>query len=209
MSSQDSEFPGSIQTATFDVVKRNTANYHPTLWGDHFLTYASDSVTIDATTEQEFKGLKQEVRRILVSTTENDSQKLQEGYYVPCDVFNKFKDDQGKLKEYLLDDVHGMLCLYEAAHLGIRGEDVLDEDLAFTASHLESMVSHVTPQLAEQIIRSLNRPIRRNLPRLEAKYYIDIYSGDDSKNQTLLKFAKLDFNMLQVQHQKELSSITE
>ncbi|KAL5736128.1 hypothetical protein ACOSQ2_030916 [Xanthoceras sorbifolium] len=222
MSSQDSEFPGSIQTATFDVVKRNTANYHPTLWGDHFLTYASDSVTIDATTEQEFKGLKQEVRRILVSTTENDSQKLcliddvqrlgvayhftkeiedelqkQEGYYVPCDVFNKFKDDQGKLKEYLLDDVHGMLCLYEAAHLGIRGEDVLDEDLAFTASHLESMVSHVTPQLAEQIIRSLNRPIRRNLPRLEAKYYIDIYSGDDSKNQTLLKFAKLDFNMLQ------------
>ncbi|KAH7544272.1 hypothetical protein JRO89_XS15G0138800 [Xanthoceras sorbifolium] len=253
MSSQDSEFPGSIQTATFDVVKRNTANYHPTLWGDHFLTYASDSVTIDATTEQEFEGLKQEVRRILVSTTENDSQKLcliddvqrlgvayhftkeiedelqklynddnnlytvalrfrllrQEGYYVPCDVFNKFKDDQGKLKEYLLDDVHGMLCLYEAAHLGIRGEDVLDEDLAFTASHLESMVSHVTPQLAEQIIRSLNRPIRRNLPRLEANYYIDIYSGDDSKNQTLLKFAKLDFKMLQVQHQKELSSITE
>ncbi|KAL5804321.1 hypothetical protein ACOSQ3_031121 [Xanthoceras sorbifolium] len=257
MSSQVSEFPGSIQTATIDVVKRNTASYHPTLWGDHFLTYASDSVTIDATTEQEFEGLKQEVRRILVSTTENDSQKLcliddvqrlgvayhftkeiedelqklyndsndddnnlytvalrfrllrQEGYYVPCDVFNKFKDDQGKLKEYLLDDVHGMLCLYEAAHLGIRGEDVLDEDLAFTASHLESMVSHVTPQLVEQIIRSLNRPIRRNLPRLEAKYYIDIYSGDDSKNQTLLKFAKLDFNMLQVQHQKELSSITE
>ncbi|KAL5736125.1 hypothetical protein ACOSQ2_030913 [Xanthoceras sorbifolium] len=257
MSSQDSEFPGSIQTATFDVVKRNTASYHPTLWGDHFLTYASDSVTIDATTEQEFEGLKQEVRRILVSTTENDSQKLcliddvqrlgvayhftkeiedelqklyndsndddnnlytvalrfrllrQEGYYVPCDVFKKFKDDQGKLKEYLLDDVHGMLCLYEAAHLGIRGEDVLDEDLAFTASHLESMASHVTPQLAEQIIRSLNRPIRRNLPRLEAKYYIDIYSGDDLKNQTLLKFAKLDFNMLQVQHQKELSSITE
>ncbi|KAL5737832.1 hypothetical protein ACOSP7_030593 [Xanthoceras sorbifolium] len=257
MSSQVSEFPGSIQTATFDVVKRNTTSYHPTLWGDHFLTYASDSETIDATTEQEFEGLKQEVRRILVSTTENDSQKLcliddvqrlgvayhftkeiedelqklyndsndddnnlytvalrfrllrQEGYYVPCDVFNKFKDDQGKLKEYLLDDVHGMLCLYEAAHLGIRGEDVLDEDLAFTASHLESMVSHVTPQLAEQIIRSLNRPICRNLPRLEAKYYIGIYSGDDSKNQTLLKFAKLDFNMLQVQHQKELSSITE
>ncbi|KAH7544274.1 hypothetical protein JRO89_XS15G0139000 [Xanthoceras sorbifolium] len=215
MSSQDSEFPGSIQTATFDVVKRNTASYHPTLWGDHFLTYASDSVTIDATTEQEFEGLKQEVRRILVSTTENDSQKLcliddvqrlgvayhftkeiedelqklyndsndddnnlytvalrfrllrQEGYYVPCDVFKKFKDDQGKLKEYLLDDVHGMLCLYEAAHLGIRGEDVLDEDLAFTASHLESMASHVTPQLAEQIIRSLNRPIRRNLPRFQ------------------------------------------
>ncbi|KAK0599131.1 hypothetical protein LWI29_002648 [Acer saccharum] len=138
----------------------------------------------------------------------------QQGYYVPLDVFNKFKDGQaGKFKESLIDDVAGMLCLYEAAHLGIRGEYVLDEALAFTTSHLESVVAHdqVSPRLAEQITHALNRPIRRSLPRLEAKYNINFYSGDDdSKNQTLLiKFAKLDFNMLQVQHQKELSNITE
>ncbi|KAK3199554.1 hypothetical protein Dsin_022969 [Dipteronia sinensis] len=258
MSSQVSEFSASIQTDTSDV-KRHTTSYHPTLWGDQILTHASDSATNDATTEQEFQGLRQEVRSMLTSTKDNQKlclinavQRLgvayhfereiedalenlynnysdddnnlytvslrfrllrQQGYYVPSDVFNKFKDDQAvKFKESLINDVAGMLCLYEAAHLGILGEDVLDEALAFTTSHLESMASdrnQVSPQLAEQITHALNRPIRRNLPRLEARYYIDIYSGDDSKNQTLLNFAKLDFNMLQVQHQKELSSITE
>ncbi|KAI9187474.1 hypothetical protein LWI28_028593 [Acer negundo] len=263
MSSQVSEFLGSIQTTTSDV-NRHTTIYHPTLWGDHFLTHASDhSVTIDATVEREFEGLKEEVRSMLTSNKDKDFQKLcliddvqrlgvayhfereiddaleslyndyngddnslytvalrfrllrQQGYYVPFDVFNKFKDDQaGKFKESLIDDVAGMLCLYEAAHLGIRGEDVLDEALDFTTSHLESVVAHdqVSPRLAEQITHALNRPIRRSLPRLEAKYNINFYSGDDdSKNQTslLIKFAKLDFNMLQVQHQKELSSITE
>ncbi|KAK0600586.1 hypothetical protein LWI29_016393 [Acer saccharum] len=145
----------------------------------------------------------------------------QQGSYVPCDksiqltsnVFNKFKDDHAvTFKKSLTNDVAGILCLYEASHLGIRGQDVLDEALAFTVSHLLSMVAHhdqVSPLLAEQITHALNRPIRRNLPRLEARYYVDIYSGDDSKNQTILNFAKLDFNMLQVQHLKELSGITE
>ncbi|XP_031284201.1 alpha-copaene synthase-like [Pistacia vera] len=126
-----------------------------------------------------------------------------------CDIFIKFKDERGKFKESLINDVSGMLSLYEAAHIGIRGEDVLDEAIAFTKAHLESMVTQVSAELAEQITRALNRPIRKGLPRMEARHYINIYSGDaNPQNRTILKFATLDFNMLQVQHQKELSSIT-
>ncbi|KAL6315659.1 hypothetical protein AAG906_004831 [Vitis piasezkii] len=33
-------------------------------------------------------------------------------------------------------DVRGMLGLYEAAHLRVNGEDILDEALAFTTTHL-------------------------------------------------------------------------
>ncbi|KAJ0102377.1 hypothetical protein Patl1_05058 [Pistacia atlantica] len=133
----------------------------------------------------------------------------QQGYNVPCDIFIKFKDERGKFKESLINDVSGMLSLYEAAHLGIRGEDVLDEAIAFTKAHLESMVTRVSSELAEQITHALNRPIRKGLPRMDARHYINIYSGDaNPQNRTILKFATLDFNMLQVQHQKELSSIT-
>ncbi|KAJ0044673.1 hypothetical protein Pint_04332 [Pistacia integerrima] len=238
-------------------INRPTTTYHPSIWGSHFLSYASDFVTIDATTEQEFQGLKQEVRRMLISTTDKTFQKLclidvvqrlgvdyhfekeiedaleelyhehcaddrnlcnvalrfrllrQQGYNVPCDIFIKFKDERGKFKESLINDVSGMLSLYEAAHLGVRGEDVLDEAIAFTKAHLESMVTQVSAELAEQITRALNRPIRKGLPRMEARHYINIYSGDaNPQNRTILKFATLDFNMLQVQHQKELSSIT-
>lgn len=127
-----------------------------------------------------------------------------------ADIFGGFKDDRGKFKVSLINDVTGMLNLYEAAHLRIRGEDILDEALAFTTSHLESMVTQVSPQLSDEILHALNRPIRRGLPRLEAVYYIDLYSRDDSKDKAiLLKFAKLDFCMLQVIHRKELSIITE
>ena len=135
-----------------------------------------------------------------------------------ADVFEKFKDDQGKFKASLIDDVAGLLCLYEAAYLGIPEEDILDEAIAFTTSHLELMVTddqvishdhHHHHHLVEEINHAMNRPIRKGLPRLEARYYINIYTGDESHNQILLNFAKLDFNMLQVQHQKELSNITE
>ncbi|KAK9212488.1 hypothetical protein WN943_001870 [Citrus x changshan-huyou] len=127
-----------------------------------------------------------------------------------ADIFGGFKDDRGKFKVSLINDLTGMLSLYEAAHLRIRGEDILDEAVAFTTSHLESMVTQVSPQLSDEILHALNRPIRRGLPRLEAIYYIDLYSQDDSKDKAiLLKFAKLDFSMLQVIHRKELSIITE
>ena len=130
-------------------------------------------------------------------------------FVVKADIFSKFKDEQGKFKVSLDNDVHGMLSLYEASHLGIRGEDILDEALAFTTTHLESMVTQVSHQLADQILHALNRPLRRGLPRLEARYYMDVYSQDDSKDDTVLKFAKLDFYKLQVIHRKELNIMTE
>lgn len=117
------------------------------------------------------------------------------------DIFNEFKDDKGSFKASLISDVKGMLSLYEAAHLGINGEDILDEALAFTTTHLESAVNnHIRPHLAKKVKHALNRPIRKALPRLEGLYYISIYKEEDSYSETLLKFAKLDFNVLQSQH---------
>ncbi|KAJ4705688.1 Terpene synthase [Melia azedarach] len=57
----------------------------------------------------------------------------QQGLMISCDIFNKFKDEEGKFfKESLKKDVEGIRSLYEAAHLSIRGEEILDEALAFT-----------------------------------------------------------------------------
>lgn len=100
-----------------------------------------------------------------------------------------------------------MLSLYEAAHLRVHGENILNEALAFTVTHLESFTSQSNTQLAAQVNRALNRPIRKSLPRLEAKHYMPIYQKDPSHNKDLLTFAMLDFNILQKQHQEELRDI--
>ncbi|KAI6690482.1 hypothetical protein NL676_027310 [Syzygium grande] len=101
-----------------------------------------------------------------------------------------------------------MLSLYEACHLRVHGEDVLDEALSFTHTHLESIdENQVSPTLAKQVSHALQQPIYKGLPRLEARQYIPIYQEEPSHNEALLSLAKLDFNLMQEQHQKELGHI--
>ncbi|CAL5342397.1 unnamed protein product [Camellia sinensis] len=132
----------------------------------------------------------------------------QQGYPISCDVFNKFKDDNGKICESLIGDVRGLLSLYEAEHLRLRGEDILDEALSFTITHLESAIPNLSNLVQEQVIHALNQPIHKGLTRLEVTRYFFFYEQDDSHNKVLLNFAKLDFNLLQKMHQWELSEIT-
>ncbi|KAJ0046475.1 hypothetical protein Pint_04285 [Pistacia integerrima] len=122
-------------------------------------------------------------------------------------VFEKFKDVDRKFKSSLINDVQGMLNLHEAAHFAIHGEDILDEALAFTATQLKSMASRVSTHLAEEINHTLKFPIRKTVPRYEARLFMSTYTRDNSHNKTLLKFAKFDYNILQVRHQKQLSDI--
>ncbi|TQD81052.1 hypothetical protein C1H46_033405 [Malus baccata] len=237
---------------TFDP--KPSATFSPSIWGDHFLSYAS--LEVDAELEQHVQELKEEVRSMLMTSPENVSQKLnliddiqrlgvsyhfgneieeilqkihkssydlddlytvalrfrllrQQGYNVSCDLFNKLKDGDGKFKESLVDDVVGLLSLYEATHLRIHGEEILDEALTFTTTNLESATFRLSPPLAKAVTHALNQPLRKGLPRVEARYYLSVYEElRESPNETLLTFAKLDFNRLQRVHQKELSEIT-
>ena len=96
--------------------------------------------------------------------------------------------------------------------MATRGEDILDEAIAFTTTHLKSLVAqdHVTPKLAEQINHALYRPLRKTLPRLEARYFMSMINStsDHLHNKTLLNFAKLDFNILLELHKEELNELT-
>ncbi|CAL9017389.1 unnamed protein product [Prunus brigantina] len=87
---------------------------------------------------------------------------------------------------------------------GAYGEDILEEALVFTTAHLESKITHVRYSLATQISQALERPLLKCLERLGARNYMSIYQGEASHNETLLKLAKLDFNLVQSLHKKEL-----
>ncbi|KAL2496218.1 Alpha-humulene/(-)-(E)-beta-caryophyllene synthase [Forsythia ovata] len=130
----------------------------------------------------------------------------QQGYYVSSDVFNKFKDCQGKFEESMISDAPGLLRLYEAAHYGVHGEEILEEALKFSASHLGSMIHHASNSLSRQVSEDLEMPIHKTLTRLGVKKFLSIYQ--ESRQDMLLNFAKLDFNILQKMHLKELSDIT-
>ncbi|KAK6164147.1 hypothetical protein DH2020_001011 [Rehmannia glutinosa] len=132
----------------------------------------------------------------------------QHRHYVSCSVFDKFKGDNGKIKETLSDDAKGQLSLFEAAHLRIHGEQFLKEAVAYTKYHLKRMVQQLECPLQDQVKRALEQPLHRGIPRIEIRYYISIYQKDNSKNELLLKLAKLDFNFVQNIHKKELHELS-
>ncbi|XVE50475.1 hypothetical protein DITRI_Ditri01bG0165100 [Diplodiscus trichospermus] len=251
-----SHLPSSAQDSMSNE-NRRSANFHPSVWGDLFLSCPSE-MNIDTTTQLQHEELKQEVRRMLKVTMDHElSDKLrlvdtmqrlgvsyhferemedalqkicdhdnkndeslevaslrfrllrENGFNVQCETFNKFKDDEGNFKMSLTSDVKGLLELYEAAHLLVHGEHILDEAIDFTTTHLDfAKTTSIEYPLSALVSHARKRPIRKCLPRLEARKYISAYQEDGSQDKTLLKFAKLDFNLLQNLHKEELSKIS-
>ncbi|CAH9130054.1 unnamed protein product [Cuscuta epithymum] len=236
---------------------RRSANYHPSIWGDFFLSFSSpqmDKNTKDL--QEDHEQLKQKVRNMLVEDPHislrkleliNNVQRLgvsyhfekevrailqktfevnddlnakdieaddlhaislrfrllrQEAYYASTGPFEYFLESDGKFKESMINNVDAMLSLYEASHVRVHGEKILDEALIFTTTHLQTLFTN--PKVSE----ALEQPICKRLARIDARKYISIYQLDESHDAVLLEFAKLDFNLLQRQHQKELGSLT-
>uniref|UniRef100_A0A803MH01 Uncharacterized protein n=1 Tax=Chenopodium quinoa TaxID=63459 RepID=A0A803MH01_CHEQI len=62
--------------------------------------------------------------------------------------------------------------------------------------------------LATQVTQALKLPLHKGVTRLLSRYYISTYEADPSHDEILLKFAKLDFNLLQTLHLKELRDLS-
>nr|ABB00361.1 germacrene A synthase [Crepidiastrum sonchifolium] len=132
------------------------------------------------------------------------------GHKLPCDVFNKFKDStSGKFKEYITNDVKGMLGLYESAQLRVRGESILDEASAFTETKLKSVVNTLEGKLEEQVMQSLRRPFHQGMPMVEARLYFSNYTEECATHASLLKLAKLHFSYLELQQKEELRIVSQ
>ncbi|KAK2970287.1 hypothetical protein RJ640_025122, partial [Escallonia rubra] len=97
----------------------------------------------------------------------------QHGFDVPQEIFNSFKDEAGNFKLCICEDTRGMLYLYEASYLSIRGEGLLDEARHFTAKHLtESLKDQKMDQnLATFVSHALELPLHWRMPRLEARWW--------------------------------------
>ncbi|PIA50806.1 hypothetical protein AQUCO_01200217v1 [Aquilegia coerulea] len=131
----------------------------------------------------------------------------QAGYYVSPVVFKKFKTEKGEFHANLVSDVRGMLSLFEASYLGFHGENIMDDAMAFTTKHLNSMVTCLSTPLRLQVQHSLTMPPQRSVERVVARNYISVYQQDMSRKELLFEFAKMDYNAVQMLHRKEISEV--
>nr|AZM65215.1 tergamotene synthase [Santalum album] len=132
----------------------------------------------------------------------------QAGLFIPQDVFEIFKSATGEFDMKLRDNIEGLLSLYEASFLGWKGENILDEAKAFTTEYLKNAWENIPQKwLAIRVKHALDLPLHWRVPRFEARWFIDAYEREENINPTLLKLAKLDFNMVQSIHQRELGKL--
>uniref|UniRef100_A0A0D9ZJ63 Terpene synthase N-terminal domain-containing protein n=1 Tax=Oryza glumipatula TaxID=40148 RepID=A0A0D9ZJ63_9ORYZ len=133
------------------------------------------------------------------------------GFWVPPDAFNKFKGDDGRFRNEIANDPRGLLSLYNAAHLLIHGEPELEEAISFAREHLKLMSQDnvLNPPLACQVRRALTLPLPRTFKRVETICYMLEYQLEEGNIPILLDLARLDFNLLQHIHLKELKAISE
>ncbi|KAF8411307.1 hypothetical protein HHK36_003854 [Tetracentron sinense] len=133
----------------------------------------------------------------------------QDGYHVPADVFNNFKGKDGKFKLALCEDIRGMMGFYEASHLAVEGEHILDEAKDFAEKHFKvSMITLIDKDLARIVRNTLEHPFHKSLARFRTKYYIKSFQTQHEWIQILQDFAKMDFNIVQGLHQQELLHIS-
>ncbi|KAK9137306.1 hypothetical protein Sjap_007900 [Stephania japonica] len=124
----------------------------------------------------------------------------------------------------LSQGVTEMLSLYRASQVMFPGETILEEARKFSYKFLKQKHSSgqiadrwfITKDLAGEVKNYLEIPFYAMLPRIETRYYIDQYGGDDDvwiakviyrmynvSNNLYLELSKLDYNHCQKLHQLE------
>ncbi|KAK7328020.1 hypothetical protein VNO77_22114 [Canavalia gladiata] len=132
----------------------------------------------------------------------------QQGYHVPAEVFNKFTDKEGKFNQKLGGNMKGMIELYEASQLSVRGENILDEAGQFSEQILKERLACLNNHEAEFVRRTLEHPFHKSLPMFTAKDFFGDLQGMNGRLGSIKDVAKLDFSLLQRLHQQEISQIS-
>ncbi|XP_044460821.1 (3S,6E)-nerolidol synthase 1-like isoform X1 [Mangifera indica] len=133
----------------------------------------------------------------------------QEGFNVPCDVFNRFTNEDGKFNQRVKEDINGLLDLYEASQLCVEGEDVLDEARQFSSKLLNDSLTNLDDYQAEIVRNTLLYPYHRTLARFVAKnFFLRYFQGENRWINVFQDLAKMDFSLVQSLHQSEIVQIS-
>lgn len=127
-----------------------------------------------------------------------------------ADIFMSFKDEEGKFKAEISNDVEGMLSLYEASYLTLEGESLWEAN-EFSRTHLMNLMEErsMDAKMAEKVRHVLEGlPYHKSCCRLVAQHYINTYDKAEPHNLLLLELAKVEFNMEQSSYQNELKELS-
>ncbi|XP_039166663.1 (E,E)-alpha-farnesene synthase [Eucalyptus grandis] len=132
----------------------------------------------------------------------------QHGHVVSQDALRSFRDGRNTLSGSNCGDVEAMIELLEASYLAMEGENILEEAKAFSTGILQERVSGLDGQLLKRAVHALELPMHWRVQWFDIKWQIDLYEQQEDKQSSLLQLAKLNFNIVQATHQRDLRDIS-
>ncbi|TYI08979.1 hypothetical protein ES332_A09G039100v1 [Gossypium tomentosum] len=112
----------------------------------------------------------------------------------------------GDIKASHNQDCKGLLNLYEASYHSLEGETMLENARKLAAKLLKQCLKENNDHqyLLMLVEHALELPLHWRMPRLEARWFIDVYEKKEDKNPIILELAILDYNIVQSMHQNDL-----
>ncbi|ESR62385.1 hypothetical protein CICLE_v10018045mg, partial [Citrus x clementina] len=133
----------------------------------------------------------------------------QHGYEISQDMFIDFMDETGTtFSTSKCTDIKGLIELFEASHLALEGESILDEAKVFSGGTLKGIYSSLNTDLAQTVARVLELPSYWRVPWYEVRWQINSYEKEKHMNTILLELAKLNFNIVQATLQNDLRELS-
>nr|UNY86182.1 (-)-limonene synthase [Pinus armandii] len=146
------------------------------------------------------------------------------GYPVSSVVLKDFQDQNGHFAACspikTEGEIRSALNLYRASLIAFPGEKVMEDAEIFSQKYLKEALQKIpVSSLSQEIEYALEYGWHTNMPRLEARNYMDVFGHPTSpwlnKNkpqymdgEKLLELAKLEFNMFHSLQLKELRDIS-
>lgn len=107
-------------------------------------------------------------------------------------------------------DIKGLISVYEASYLATKLDTKLHRVIrAYANQELRRFINSPDHSIYnintfEMAVEALEMPYHWRMRRLETRRYIDAYTKQD----VLIEFAKVDFNIVQAVHQEELKYLS-
>ncbi|KAF7824944.1 alpha-farnesene synthase-like [Senna tora] len=111
-------------------------------------------------------------------------------------------------------DVKETIEIFEASHLALEGEDMLDDARTLAINFLKDASKKLhnnnnnNSQVFEQVVHVLDLPSHWRVEWFDVKWHINEHEKRNHFNPTLLQLAKLNFNIIQAQLQEELKELS-
>lgn len=96
------------------------------------------------------------------------------------------------------------MSLYEASHLSIKGEDILEELGNFSGQLLNEWNTKTDKSQARIVRNTLGHPHHKSLARFMAKGFLTHFQGSYEWINVCKELAKMDFSIVKSIHQKEI-----